>query len=239
MDVTKPTHIAFIISGIITMLVAIFFEKFSLIYVQPFTVLTILIIYFTEKKEPTSVLYILSQIIGVIGGILLILGMREHLKAVSILFSFFYIFYLRMMYVRNVMKKGELKTYFYVALISLPVLYLYYSVIQTISSELTEVVLYFSVLMFFMLSYFMTSLYYYIKDKNQSNLWMLIAAINLGFMNIIIVLNELYMYETMFTVIVVLCSLFIQFFVLKFMLYDENEDDYSLISTLNDELKNS
>jgi len=130
------------------------------------------------------------------------------------------------------MKKGELKTYFYVALISLPVLYIYYNVIQTISSELTEVVIYFSFLMFFMLSYIITALYYYVRDKNQSNLWMLIAAVNLGFMNIIIGLNELYMYETIFTVIVVLCSLFIQFFVLKFMLYDENEETDDLLSSM-------
>ena len=83
-----------------------------------------------------------------------------------------------------------------------------------------------------MMSYLITSLYYYLKDKNQSNLWMLIAAVNLGFMNIIIGLNELYVYERIFTVIVVLCSLFIQFFVLKFMLYDETEDNFSLIDEI-------
>lgn len=225
MNLTKPTHIAFIIAAVATLLVAIFLEKFSLIYAQPFTVFTILVIYFTEKKDPTSVLYILSQIIGLVGGILLILGMRDHLKAVSVLFSLFYIIYLRLMYVRNVMKKTELRTYIYVALISIPVLYIYYSLIKTVSAELKDVVIYFSFLMFFMLSYIITALYYYIKDKTPTNLWMLIAAVNLGFMNIIIGLNELYMYQTIFTVIVVFCSLCIQFFVLKFMLHDENEDN--------------
>ena len=87
-------------------------------------------------------------------------------------------------------------------------------------------------MLFFMMSYLITSLYYYLKDKNQSNLWMLIAAVNLGFMNIIIGLNELYVYERIFTVIVVLCSHFIQFFVLKFMLYDETEDNFSLIDEI-------
>jgi hypothetical protein len=231
MNLTKPTHIAFFIVAFITLLVAMFMEKFYLIYAQPFTVLTILIIYFTEKKDPTSILYILSQIIGLVGGILLILGMRDYLKAVSVLFSLFYIIYLRLMYVRNVMKKTEVKIYIYVFLISLPVLYLYYNVIQTISSELTEVAIYFGFLMFFMLSYIFTSLYYYLKDKTQANLWMLTAAINFGFMNIIIGLNELYMYETAFTVIVVLCSLFIQFFVLKFMLHDKN-DDHDLLKSM-------
>ena len=232
MNLTKPTHIAFIISAVVAMLVAIFMEKFCLIYAQPLTVVTILIIYFTEKKGPTNVLYIIAQVIGLTGGILLILGMRDHLKAVSVLFSLFYVLYLRLMYTRNPTKKTEFRTYFYVTLISLPVLYIYYNVIQTISSELTEVVIYFSFLMFFMLSYIITALYYYIKDKTPANLWMLIAAVNLGFMNIIIGLNELYMYETIFTVIVVLCSLFIQFFVLKFMLSDENEDNNDLLSML-------
>lgn len=224
MNFTKPTHIAFLIASAITMVVAMFFEKFYLIYVQPFTVLTILVIYFTEKKEPASLLYLLSQVIGLAGGILLILGMRDHLKAVSILFSFFYIIYLRLMYVRNEMSRPELRTYLYVALFSIPVLYIYYAVIKTVSSELKDVVIYFSCLMFFMLSYIITALYYYLKDKKPTNLWMLIAAMNLGFMNILIGLNELYLYETIFTVIVTFCSVCIQVFVLKFMLHDENDD---------------
>lgn len=235
MNLTKPTYIAFIVSALVTMLVSIFFEKFSLIYAQPFTVLTILIIYFTEKKHPTSVLYILSQVIGLAGGILLILGMRDYLKAVSVLFSLFYIIYLRLMYVRNIMKKTELRTYFYVILISIPVLYIYYSVIMTISDELKDVVIYFSALMFFMLSYIITALYYYLKDKSSANLWMLIAAVNLGFMNIIIGLNELYMYETIFTVIVVFCSLCIQYFVLKFMLNDDDTTTDTDILNMMDE----
>ncbi len=225
MNLAKPTHIAFLVSSAIAIIVAMFLEKFCLVYAQPFTVLTIMVIYFTEKKEPTSVLYILSQIIGLIGGILLIIGMRFYLEAVSILFSLFYIIYLRLMYVRNVMKKTEVKTYVYVFLISLPVLYIYYSVINLISTEIKEAAIYFGFLMFFMMSYIFTALYYYLKDKNQSNLWMLIAAINLAFMNILIGLNELYMYETMFTVIVVFCSICIQYFVLKFMLNDKDDND--------------
>ncbi|MEM6719056.1 MAG: hypothetical protein AAF611_07070 [Bacteroidota bacterium] len=228
MKLTKPTYIAFIVAAVVTMLVAIFYEKFSLIYAQPFTVLTILIIYFTEKKDATSVLYIISQVIGLAGGILLILGMRDHLKAVSVLFSLFYIIYLRLMYVRNHMTKAELKTYLQVGLFSIPVLYVYYVVINMISAELKEVVVYFSCLMFFMLSYIITAIYYYLKDKSPANLWMLIAATNLGFMNIIIGLNELYMYETIFTVIVVFCSVCIQYFVLKFMLHDD-EDSTELL----------
>lgn len=224
MNLAKPTHIAFLVASIITLIVAIFLEKFALIYVQPFTVLTILIIYFTEKKQPTSVLYILSEIIGLVGGILLILGMRYHLEAVSVLFSLFYIIYLRLMYVRNTMKKAEIKAYVYVFLISIPVLYVYYSVINTIYTEIKDVAIYFGFLMFFMMSYIFTALYYYLKKKNQANLWMLFAAINLGFMNIIIGLNELYMYQTAFTVIVVICSLLIQYFVLKFMLNEEDEE---------------
>lgn len=231
MNFAKRTHVAFLVSAVVAMLTAMFMEKFYLIYAQPFTVLTILIIYFTEKKDPTSVLYLISQIIGLIGGILLILGMRDYLKSVSVLFSLFYVIYLRLMYVRNVMKKTELRTYFYVFLFSMPVLYIYYKLIETISSELTEVLVYFSFLMFFMLSYIFTALYYYLKDKSQSNLWMVIAALNLGFMNIIIGLNELYVYETIFTVIVVFCSLLIQVFVLKFMLYDK-EDDHDLLRSM-------
>ena len=230
MNLTKPTHIAFIVAALVALCTAIFFEKFCLIYVQPLTVVTILIIYFTEKKEPTSILYILAQVIGVLGGILLILGMRNYLKTVSILFSLFYVLYLRLMYIRNTKKETPLRTYFYVFLMSLPVLYIYYSALSMISSELKEAAIYFSFLMFFMLSYIITALFFYLQDKTSANLWMLIAAVNLGFMNIIIGLNELYMYETIFTVIIIFCSICIQFFVLKFML---NEDDTDIMNTIS------
>lgn len=224
MNLEKPAHIAFLAFAIITLFVAMFFEKFALIYVQPFTVLSILAIYFTEKKGPTSIWYVLSEIIGLVGGILLILGIRYYMEAVSILFSLFYIIYLRLMYMRNAIKKTEIKAYVYVFLISIPVLYIYYSVIHMIYDEIKHVLIYFGLLMFFMLSYIFTALYYYLKKKTLTNLWMLTAAINLGFMNIIIGLNEFYMYEAFFTVIIVLCSFIVQYFVLKFMLNDKDDD---------------
>ncbi|PTX59745.1 hypothetical protein C8N46_10855 [Kordia periserrulae] len=225
MNLTKPTHIAFVIASALTILVAIFMEKFSLIYIQPLTVIAISIIYFTERKGAINILYVLAQIIFLVGGILLILGMREHLRKVCVIFSLFYIIYLRLMYVRNAKKKAELRTYFHVTILAIPMLYIYYLLVQVIAPELKHVVIYFSVLMFFMLSYVITALYYYLKDKKPTNLWMLIAAINLGFMNILIGLNELYMYETIFTVIIAICSLCMQFFLLKFMLHDDKEDN--------------
>lgn len=227
MNITKPIYVAFIGISIITLLVAIFMEKVMLLYVQPLTVIAITIIYFSEKKDPVNILYLLSQAIFIAGSILLILGMRYYVKEVSILFSFFYVIYLRLMYKRNFKKKAtvEKRTYIYLVLYSLPVLYIYYYVIRTIYAEVEHVALYFGILVFSMLSYVFTAIYYYIKDKTPSNLWMLIAAVNLGFMNIIIALNELYMYDTIFTIISVFCSLCMQFFVLKFMLDDDENGD--------------
>ncbi|WP_046745443.1 hypothetical protein [Kordia zhangzhouensis] len=227
MNLTKPTHIAFVVASIVTVIVSVLCEKIYLIYAHPFTVIAILLIYLTEKQQATSMLYVLSQLLFLVGCVLLILGMRHHLRAVSVVFSVFYIFYLRLMYLRNTGKKASIKTYAYLLIFTLPVLYIYYKVIQIISSEIKHVAIYFGILMFFMLSYVITAVYYYLRDKSSQNLWMLIAAMNLGFMNILVGLNELYMYETIFTVIVIICSFCFQWFVLKFMLPKELES-YSI-----------
>ena len=89
--------------------------------------------------------------------------------------------------------------------------------------------MYFAIMAFLMLGYIIAALYYYLRNKNQSNSWMIIAAVNLGIMNIIITINELYLYDTMFTVIAIFCSHFALYFSFKFMLEDdENSLDNSM-----------
>ncbi|WP_298514762.1 hypothetical protein [uncultured Kordia sp.] len=117
--------------------------------------------------------------------------------------------------------KTTTKMYIWLIVIFLPVLYIYDRVICLIYPEIEEDFVYFAIMAFLMLGYIMAALYYYLRNKNQSNLWMLITAVNLGIMNIIITINELYVYETMFTVIAVFCSHFVLYFSFKFMIEDE------------------
>lgn len=228
MNLAKPTYIVYYITAILSLIVAACFEKFSLIYIYPLSVLALLVTYLTEKKGTANLYYIVSLILAVSGGILLILGLRHYLMEVSIIFSFFYIMLHRLMYDKNkksFKKKTTKRTYFFVILISLPVIYIYDRVIFVVYPEIKQVIIYFTILVLLMLSYIIFALYYYLRDKVQYNLWMLISAMNLGFMNIIIVINELYLYDTMFTVIVVFCSQLMHFFSLMFMLDDRDHEN--------------
>ncbi len=221
MKYTKPTYIAFFITAFISLLVALLFEKSDLLFVYPLTFVSIFVVYMTEKKKPTSILFVLALIFGLSSGIYLILGFGEYVKEVSILVSIFYIIYLRLMYLKNEKMKTTTKMYIWLIVIFLPVLYIYDRVICLIYPEIEEDFVYFAIMAFLMLGYIMAALYYYLRNKNQSNLWMLITAVNLGIMNIIITINELYVYETMFTVIAVFCSHFVLYFSFKFMIEDE------------------
>jgi hypothetical protein len=232
MNYKKPIYLIFFTAAFISLLLPLFTEKIYLLYVQPLSVIAIFIIYIKEKTTPTSMTFVLALIFSFLGGIILILGFREYLPEVSILFSLFYIMYLRLMHLKNVKKKTTARMFFILILIALPVLYIYHSVISLIYEELGVGFNYFMVLVFLMLSYIITALYFYLKDKNQSNLWMLIAAFNLCFMNIMIMINQLYIYDAMFTVIVLLCSHLMYFFSLKFMLCNENEDNADLLKSM-------
>ncbi|MGH1385206.1 hypothetical protein [Kordia sp.] len=221
MKYTKPTYLAFFTTAFISLLVAILFEKICLVYVYPLTFLSIVVIYLKEKKEPTSALFLLALFFGLCGGLLLILGLKNCLPEISICISIFYTFYIRLMYLKNEKKKTTAKIYFRLLFFFIPVVYMYDRVFSLVYEEIRDVFIYFAIMGTCMLVYIMVAIYYYLRNKNQSNLWMLITAVNLGIMNIIITINELYIYETMFTVIVVFCSNFFLFFSLKFMLEDE------------------
>lgn len=217
----KLAHISFFVLAFISLLVAIFFEKRALLYVQPLSVVAIIIIYILEKKEPTNIGYLASLVFSIFGGILLIYDFRSYVPEVSILYSLFYLLYIRLMYAKNEKKKTTLNMYLILITIFIPIVYIYDRVICLIYKEIKEDFAYFTVLILLILSFIVISLYYYLRNKNQSNLWMLIAAFNLGVMNIIIIINELYVYDTMFTVVALFCSHLMYYFSLKFMLEDD------------------
>ncbi|WP_046757169.1 hypothetical protein [Kordia jejudonensis] len=225
----KQAHIAFYITAFLSLLVALIFEKRILLFIYPFTFVTIFLMYVSENKRAISVLFSIALVSGMASGILLIEGFGQYVREVSVLVSLFYIIYLRLMYLKNIKMKTTPKIYLRVLLIFLPVLYVYDRVICLIYNELEYGFSYFAVMAIFMLIYIMTAIYYYLRNKNQSNLWMLIAAVNLGIMNIIVTINELYMYERMFTVIAILCSHFMLFFSYKFMLEENTENVSQLL----------
>lgn len=222
MNYKKLAHIAFFTLAFISLLVAIFLEKKALLYVQPLSIVAILIIYFLEKKEPTNIVYVSALIFSIIGGVLLIYDFRSYVPEVSILYSLFYLLYIRLMYAKNEKKKTTMRMYFILITIFIPIVYMYDRVICLIYKEIKDDFAYFTVLILLILSFIVTSLYYYLRNKNQSNLWMLIAASNLGIMNIIIIINELYVYDTMFTVVALFCSHLMYYFSLKFILEDDH-----------------
>jgi hypothetical protein len=168
--------------------------------------------YITEQKKPINIVFVLALIFGLSSGIYLILGFGQYIREVSILVSLFYILYLRLIYVKNEKMRTITKMYFWLFVIFLPIVYIYGRVLNLIYLEIKEDFAYFVVMAFLMLTYIVVALYYYLRNKNKSNLWMLITAVNLGIMNIIITINELYMYETILTVIAIFCSHFVLYF---------------------------
>lgn len=228
MNYKKLTHIAFYTFAFISLLVAIFLEKRDLLYVYPLTFVAVFLMYMSEKKQSMSILFVLALLLALSSGVYLILGFGQYVIEVSILVSLFYIVYLRLMYLKNEKMKTTVKMYIRLLIIFLPVLYIYDRVIYLVYPEIKVGFVYFAIMVFFMLSYIVAALYYYLRNKNQSNLWMLITAVNLGIMNIIVTINELYMYERMFTVIAIFCSNLMLFFSLRFML----EDDKNTLSDI-------
>ncbi|AXG70959.1 hypothetical protein KORDIASMS9_03214 [Kordia sp. SMS9] len=221
MKYTQPIYIAFFTIAFISLLVALFFEKQDLLYVYPFTFIAIAIAYVMERKKRISITFLSALFFGLCGGIFLILDFKEAIPMISICISIFYLLYLRLMYLKNERKKAHGKTYVSLLFIFIPVLYIYDRVFCLVYEEIHNGFVYFTVMAVCMLVYIMAAIYYYLRTKNQSNLWMLITAVNLGIMNIIVIINELYVYERIFTVMAIFCSNLMLFFSIKFMLEED------------------
>jgi len=221
MKYIKPTYLLFFTFAFVSLLITIFLEKADLLYIYPFTFIAIAVIYIQERTAPISISFLLALFFGLCGSIFLIIGFGQFVPEVSICVSIFYLLYLRLMYLKNEKKKTSAKIYFKLLFSFLPVVYIYDRVFCLIYEEIRDVFVYFTVMAIFMLIYIMAAIYYYLRDKNQSNLWMLITALNLGIMNIIIIINELYVYDRIFTIISIFCSNLMLFFSLKFMLEDD------------------
>ena len=229
MNHTKTPHIAFFAVAFISLLVALFFEKIYLLFFQPVSIILIFWIYMTEKKEPVNLLYISALVFSFFGGILLLVDFKQFVPEVSVLYSLFYLMFIRLMYAKNEKKKATTRMYLMLLLIFIPIVYVYDRVICLVYKEIREDFAFFTVLALLILSYLLVAIYYYLRNKNQSNLWMLIAATNLGIMNIFIMINELYVYDEMFTIIALFCSYFMYYFSLKFILENDNKNSPSTI----------
>lgn len=222
MKYAQPTYLLFFTCAFISLVVALFFEKLDLLYVYPFTFISTAFVYLKQKTTPISITFLSALFFGLCGGVFLILDFKEGVPEVSICVSIFYLLYVRLMYLKNEKKKTSAKVYFRLLFFFIPVLYIYDRVFCLVYDEIHNGFIYFTAMAVFMLIYIMGAIYYYLRNKNQSNLWMLITAVNLGIMNIIVIINELYVYERIFTIMAIFCSNLMLFFSLKFMLEDDN-----------------
>lgn len=224
MKYTKLAYLLFFTVAFISLLVALFFEKKDLLFVYPFTFILTGFVYLKEKTTPISITFLSALLFGMCGGVLLILDFKDRIPEISTCISVFYVLYLRLMYLKNEKKKTTIKMYLTLFLFFIPVVYVYDRVFCLVYEEIQNGFIYFTAMAVFMLIYIMVSIYYYLRNKNQSNLWMLITAVNLGILNIIVIINELYVYEHIFTILAIFCSNLMLFFSLKFMLEEDKNE---------------
>jgi hypothetical protein len=228
MNYKKPIYLVYYIVAILAILCAIFLPRAYLLYIKPYTLLGIALIYIVEHKTPISFLFLLSLCLAFIGEILIIKDFIKYFGIINILFAAYYLANTVLIYIRNRRKNTYKRLYLYATLISVLWIYVSISVIEIIYEAVINNIIELGILVLGLLIFILVALCNYLNTRNFPNLWVFIAVINLMLGNILIGLNELYMYHRMCTVIIILCQVVAQFFLLLFML-DKREEVIQII----------
>jgi len=218
MQVTKPLYYVYYILSLVALIVAFFFERNDLIYIKPFTVVALLLLYLAYSGKEKSLWYVLTLLLSIVGEVFVIIDFIYYHKSILIMYAVYFIIIMYLIYKKNEGNNSPRNAFLYAFLFSLPLLFSFYSVLSVLLEEVEEQLIHMLVFSVVLFVYVLFSIYYYFKQKSRSNLWMYIASFNFVVVNILIGINELYIYDRMLTVLIVFCGLIAQFFMTLFML---------------------
>lgn len=224
MNVTRPLYHVYYILSLVALIVAFFFDRSDLIYIKPFTLVALLLLYLSYSGEKKSELYIVTILLSIVGEVLIIIDFIHYHKCILIMYAVYYVIIMYLIYKKNEKRSSHRNAFTYALLFALPLLYSFYIVLNILLKEVQEQFIHMIVFSVVLFIYVMVSIYYYFKEKSRSNLWMYIASFNFVVVNILIGINELYIYDRMLTVIIIFSSLVAEFFLTLFMLDHQKEE---------------
>ncbi|SEM11998.1 hypothetical protein SAMN04487910_4167 [Aquimarina amphilecti] len=222
MDKTKLAYKLLYISGAILLLTSIFNEPL-LVYSKTLVIFSISFFYFVKVKR-VNYLVIVALLLVLAAEVLSVIDFKKYFRIINILMSFYYC--LNMMLLWKSLKKVKIQfKRIFTAQLAITmglITYVVYSVADMISLNVGEDQLYLNILIILFIFFIGFCYYIYLNSKTVVSSSLMIAASCFLIVNILTILNKMYVYLDIFVVITNVLQLFGHYFLVKFFVEQED-----------------
>ncbi len=200
-------------------MVAVFFDKWLLIYVKPVVPVSLVLLYMNYVKKVNPLFPICMAVITATD-VFIYIDFIKYYDIIAILISVFYA--LCILQLKRFISKEDIKLKVFIsppAMIgTILIAYLIFSISELALPKLrdsigTMVLIIASLLFFSAVSFFI-----YLADKHEKSIYLFIAACCTLFVDALLAVSELYYYKTIFTVLINIAEIVgVYFFTLFFL----------------------
>lgn len=218
MGSTKLPYWLLYISGVLLLITAIFNENW-LVYSKTLVVSSVFFIYVT-KVDKIQYLVIFGLLFVLISEILAVMDFKKYFRIINVLMSLYYCF--NILLLRKSLKriKIQFKKIFTVQLLITMglITYVIYSVADMISGSISQDQLYLNVFIVLFILFIGLCYYIYLNSRTVISYSLMVAASSFLIVNIITVLNKLYIHLDVFVILSNVLQVFGHYFLIKFFI---------------------
>ncbi|AXT54784.1 hypothetical protein J8L88_18230 [Aquimarina sp. MMG015] len=222
MDKIKLAYRLLYISGVMLLLTSIFHEPW-LVYTKTLVVISLSFFYLVAAKK-IRYLVLIALMIVLISEVLSVIDFKKYFRVINVLMSFYYCFNMMLLWKSLKKVKIQLKRIFTIQLgITMSLItYVVYSVADMISLNVGDDQFYLNILIILFILFIGFCYYIYLNSKTVVSSSLMIAASCFLIVNILTILNKMYVYLDVFVVITNVLQLFGHYFLVKFFVEQED-----------------
>lgn len=222
---SKGLYLLFYFFYLMVIVTAFFFKKEVLVYVKPFTIISLAIIYITQVSK-IEFLYILSLLIIVINDTLVYIDFVGYFDEVAITISIFYVICVFLL--KDYIAFGDIKIKKHISfpvVISLVlIVYLTYSISELVLPNLKQSLIPFFTVMLLLFCFVTVCFSVYITDEYKGNFRLFISASCCLFTCALLLINFYYYYITVFIVLINIAEIAGHYFFMEFLIKAKKVD---------------
>jgi len=218
LDKRKLAYQLLYISGALLLLVSVFQQEW-LVHSKALVVSAVSFFYVVEVKK-INYLVLLALLLVLIAEILSVIDFKGYFRMINVLASFYYLLNMILLWKSLQKVKIQLKRIFTVQLVVTMglIIYVVYSVADMISINVSDDQLYLNILIVLFIVFIGFCYYIYLNSRTVVSSSLMIAASCFLIVNIVTILNKLYVYLDIFVVITNVLQFFGHYFLIKFFI---------------------
>ncbi len=216
----KGTYLLFYLSFLVVVLVAVFCEKLHLVYVKPLVPMSLGLIGLIYLKRSLKFYFILSMLVIMVNDTFVYCDFGKYFHQVAVAIITFYFFC--MMLLKNYISLKDInlkKLFTFPIMISFILIgYLTFEISTLVLPKLQDYIVSFFLILIALLIFVSTCFFIYLIDEFHGNFRLFITASCCLFVTALLLINDFYYYNRIFTVLINIVEIIGLYFFTKFLL---------------------